>query len=145
MMKHKLLFLIPLLFAVMLLGCLKSNPAPQPPALTGKFAGEFRYLHRSTNKTHFDTTKTNVTVNMNADGTYSVTSDTTVHADSHGTFTYGAPYIDFKDQTALANTNALPTNRLNGYYIYYYDGTAFQMLAYSVDTLSLQYDLKRTQ
>lgn len=145
-MKHKLLYLIPIV-ALLMVGCFK-KPAVNTTASTvsGTFTGTFRLLHRSNDKLPFDTTGCNVVVTINPSGnTYTVTGDTTtVHAGSHGTYSLSAPYIDFVDAT-YPLTGIPSKTHLNGVYEYYYDGTTFQMLAYSTDTLSLQYDLKKSQ
>jgi hypothetical protein len=150
-MKHKLLYLLPLLLALGT-GCLKSsmdNTLPPPPAPSGTFKGQFRYIHRKTDKVPFDTLKANITLNMlTTNNTYTVTGDTaTVHAGSYGTFSRMAPYLIFTDITNPATGTPLKKH-LNGAYIYYYDGTTFQMQAYSSDpygsdTLRVQYDLKK--
>ena len=145
-MSKKLLYFLPLLvlFGV---GCMKeaatSIPASGP---SGTFAGQFRLLHRSTDKVPFDTTKANLSISLNSgNNSYAVSGDTTiVHAGSHGTYTISAPFINFTDQT-FPKTGTPVKTHLSGLYQYYYDGTVFQLLSYSVDTLSLQYDLKRIQ
>ncbi len=144
-MSKKLLYLFSLLI-LLGLGCIK-EPANSIPATgpSGTFAGQFRLLHRSTDKVPFDTTKSNLTITLNSGtNSFAVSGDTTtVHAGSHGTYTISSPYINFTDQTyPKAGTPA--KTHLSGLYQYYYDGTVFQLLSYSVDTLSLQYDLKRT-
>ena len=144
-MSKKLLYFLPLL-GLFIVGCMKeaatSIPAGGP---SGTFAGQFRLLHRSTDKVPFDTTKTNLTISLNSgNNSYSVGGDTaTIHAGSYGTFTISAPFINFIDQTYPKTGTPVKTH-LSGLYQYYYDGTVFQLLSYSVDTLSLQYDLKRT-
>lgn len=148
-MKHKLLYLIAIL-ALLMVGCFKTtsdiaNETNKTP-ISGTFSGTFRLLHRSTNQVPFDTTSCSITVTVNPSGnTYTVTGDTSkVHAGSHGTYSLSAPYIDFVDATFPKS--GIPTKtHLNGIYEYYYDGTVFQMIANSIDTLSLQYDLKKSQ
>lgn len=144
-MNKKLLFLLPAL-ALLTVGCFKTPVAsPTQGGLpSGTFAGKFRLLHRHTNQVKFDTAMCDITVTLNAVGaTYTVTGDTsTVHAGSKGTYGISSPYISFTDTTWPKSGTPTKTH-LYGLYQYYYDGTVFQMLAYSVDTLSLQYDLKR--
>ena len=144
-MKNKLLYLLPLL-AVFVTGCLKrTSDIPPTPALSGTFTGQFRLLHRSTNKVPFDTTKTNLTITLTSTGNYTVTGDTSVvHAGSNGKYAASAPYINFVDKTYPISGTPTKTH-LNGIYQFYYDGSVFQMLAYSLDTLALQYDLKKSQ
>ncbi|HVV54193.1 MAG TPA: hypothetical protein VHC47_02645 [Mucilaginibacter sp.] len=80
-----------------------------------------------------------------SDFTYAVTGDTsTVHAGSHGVWGIAGTSIAFTDVTFPKSGTTTKTH-LNGYYTYYYDGTVFQIVATSLDTLALQYDLKRTQ
>lgn len=148
-MKHKLLYLVAAA-ALLMVGCLKSTSDIQNRsannAVSGTFTGTFRLLHRSNDKVPFDTTKCNITVTVNPSGnTYTVTGDTaTVHAGSHGNYAISYPYIQFVDAT-YPKTGTPSKTHLNGIYEYYYDGTVFQMLANSIDTLSLQYDLKKSQ
>jgi hypothetical protein len=144
-MKLRLFYFLPLLL-VFCTGCLKSaTTTPAPIVPSGTFTGEFRYLHRKTDKVPFDTLKATITVKLlTTNFTYTVTGDTAnVHAGSYGTFGLNSPYMTFTDKTyPIAGT---PTKQhLNGSYLYYYDGTTFQMLAYSLDTLAVQYDLKKT-
>lgn len=115
-----------------------------PPS--GTFTGQFRYLHRHASNVPFDTVKANLTIKFGTPAnTYAVTGDTsTVHAGSKGTFSVGSPYMVFADST-FSTTATTTKTHLAGAYIYYYDGTVFQLLAYSADTLSLQYDLRRAQ
>lgn len=146
-MKHQLLYLCSLLFVVILAtGCIKSSvntPPPQVPS--GIFTGQFRYLHRHTNTVPYDTLSANITVNLTTPSfTFKVTGDTaTVHAGSHGTFGLASPYLVFNDST-YSKTAPVTKSHLSGYYLYSYDGTNLQMLAYSLDTLALQYSLKKT-
>lgn len=145
-MKHKLLYLF-LLLVIVATGCIKSSPKNQPaPTPSGTFTGEFKVLHRHTNKTTWDSVKTNITVKFNTPGfTYAVSGlDTsTLHAASQGTFGVSAPYIYFTD----ANATAAGTEKmwhLNGYYLYNFDGTNLIMYVSSVDTLVAGYNLKKT-
>ena len=143
----KKLFYPLLLLALFGVACIKetatSIPASGP---SGTFTGQFRLLRRSTDKVPFDTTKANLSITLNSvSNSFAIGGDTTiVHAGSHGSYTISAPFINFTDQT-LSKTSAQAKAHLSGLYQYYYDGTVFQLLAYSADTLSLQYDFKRTQ
>jgi hypothetical protein len=144
-MKHKFFYLLSLL-VVLSAGCIKdSKQAPAPPAPVGKFTGQFIYLHRHTNKVPFDTLKTDITINLQTDFTFTtVPTNTAVHVASNGTYGIISPYLAFTDQTYT--TTPLPTiTHLNGYYIYNYDGTTLKMLAYSVDTLALEYNLTKAK
>lgn len=147
-MKFKLLYVL-LLLITFGTACKKiAYTGPPPPVVpSGTFTGTFRYLHRHTNKVPFDTLQANITIKLltNTDPfTYTVTGDTaTVHAGSYGSFSLTAPYMVFTDKTYP--TSGTPTKQhLNGAYLYYYDGSVFQMLAYNADTLGVQYDLKKT-
>jgi len=145
-MKNYLYSLI-LLIAICGSGCLgkpKNDVIPQTVP-SGTFKGEFRLLHRKAGAAKFDTTKANITLTMTTTPSYiySLTGDTaTVHAGSHGSFLINSQYMIFTDET-FPKTGTPTKTHLNGGYLYYYDGSVFQMLAYSVDTLSLQYDLKK--
>ncbi|MFI5163029.1 MAG: hypothetical protein ACHQHN_17240 [Sphingobacteriales bacterium] len=146
-MKFRIIYLL-IVVALLGVGCTKLTqtiPAA-PPVPSGTFTGTFRYLHRHTNKVPFDTLQANITVKLltnTSPFSYTVTGDTaTVHAGSFGSFSVTSPYIVFTDQTFP--TSGTPTKKhLNGAYLYYYDGTVFQMLAYNADTLGVQYDLKK--
>ncbi len=145
-MKIRLYYLLPLLLVISA-GCLKTPESTLPlsgPA--GNFAGQFRLLHRSSARNKFDTLKTSLVLNLNlTNNSYSVTGDTAVlHAGSSGNFTISSPYINFTDKTYPKSGIPAKTH-LNGIYQYYYDGSVFQLLAFSADTLSFQYDLKKTQ
>ncbi len=147
-MKFRLIYFL-LVVASIGIGCKKiAYTGPTAPIVpSGTFTGTFRYLHRHTNKVPFDTLQANITIKLltNTDPfTYTVTGDTaTVHAGSYGSFSLTSPYMVFTDKTYP--TSGTPTKQhLNGAYLYYYDGSVFQMLAYNADTLGVQYDLKKT-
>jgi hypothetical protein len=143
-MKHFLFFLIIVGIASVITSCGPTDKSmPEVKVPQGTFIGQFRLLHRKIGQVKFDTTKANITVTMGAGKIYNVTGDTAVvHAGSHGTFSMDPQYILFTDAT-YPKTGIPTKTHLNGGYLYYFDGTVFQMLAYSVDTLALQYDLKR--
>jgi hypothetical protein len=145
-MKHKLLYLF-ISLAIVATGCVKSASNSQPaPTPSGTFTGEFKVLHRHTNKVAWDSVKTNLTVRFNTPGyTYVVSGlDTsTLHAASQGTFGVSSPYISFTD----ANATAAGTEKmwhLNGYYLYNFDGTNLIMYVSTSDTLAAGYNLKKT-
>ncbi|SHN00354.1 hypothetical protein [Mucilaginibacter sp. OK098] len=146
-MKLKLQYLLPLL-AVLATGCIggtnknNNNVSPIPD---GNYTGQFRLLHIHTNST--DTVKTNITLTLsNSAGTYKVTGDTaTVHAGSYGNYAGNSAtgLITFEDKTYSSSAPFTKTH-LAGTYNYVYDGTVFQMKAIgALDTLELQYDLKK--
>ncbi|HVS92504.1 MAG TPA: hypothetical protein VHE59_10745 [Mucilaginibacter sp.] len=144
-MKNRILYLLP--FALLLGGCFKSaNDTPPTPIPNGTFTGTFRLLHRPNTSVVFDTLKANITLTMNSSNfTYAVTGDTaTVHAGSKGVWGLSGNYAIFTDQT-FPKTGVPTKTHLNGGYVYYYDGSIFQMIAEgAADTLSLQYDLKKS-
>src|ERR1700756_2572927 len=99
-MKHKLLYLIPLVI-IFLPGCLGGKTAPTP-VLSGTFSGQFTLFHRHTTTSPFDTLKANITLNLASGGTYNVTGDTsTVIAGSKGTYqvALNGNFILFIDST----------------------------------------------
>jgi hypothetical protein len=146
-MKLRLLYLLPLL-AALATGCLNGgnkNNNTVTPTPDGTYTGQFRLLHIHTNST--DTVKTNITLTLsNSAGTYKVTGDTaTVHAGSYGNYAGNTAtgLISFEDKTYSSSAPFTKTH-LNGTYNYAYDGTTFQMKAFgALDTLELQYDLKK--
>jgi hypothetical protein len=144
-MKHKLLYVLPLIVAFTS-GCFgNKNNAPAPIEPLGTFSGQFRVIHNN-NKGKIDSAKANLVLEMeNATG-YKVTGDTaTVHAGSHGGYVVypSNGKILFVDQTfPLTGT---PTKiHLSGLFDYSYDGTNLQ-IAYSsyADTLTLYYKFKK--
>jgi hypothetical protein len=143
-MKNNLLYLTCIL-AVLIVGCATNSVKP-PPALSGSFSGQFRLLHRHTDAVPFDTLTANITLTLNSSPTtFAVTGDTsTVIAGSIGTYELATNgnYILFVDST-LPKTGISSKAHLNGEYVYSWDGTTLQMLAYSLDTLSVQYELKK--
>jgi hypothetical protein len=144
-MKHKLLYLF-FLLGIVVAGCIKSSPKTQPaPVPSGTFTGQYELFHRHTYKDPWDTVKTDLTIKFSSvDNTYNVTgATTTIHADSHGTFTILSPYIGFTDQT-YSSTDTSKVAHLQGYYNYGYDGTNLTIYASSADTLLLGYTLKKT-
>ena len=142
-MKHKLLYLFPIL-AALVTGCAKTaQVSPPPPAPSGTFSGQFKRYHRHVDTAPFDSVSANITVKFTTPAfTYAVTGDTaTLHAGSFGTFGIAAPYIVFNDNIFTSS----PTKaHLSGYYLYNYDGTTLLMTASSADTLVVGYNLKKT-
>jgi hypothetical protein len=143
-MKNNLLYLTVVL-AMLITGCSTAGLKPAP-ALSGSFSGQFRLLHRHTDAVPFDTLTANITLTLNTSpSTFAITGDTsTVIAGSTGTYELATNgnYILFIDNT-LPKTGISSKVHLNGEYVYNYDGTNLQMLAYSLDTLSVQYNLKK--
>ncbi|HEY8930238.1 MAG TPA: hypothetical protein VIM55_13655 [Mucilaginibacter sp.] len=147
-MKFKFTYFL-LAGAALLSSCLgggdKVAPTPKPD---GTYSGEFRLLHRDQHTGIIDTQKTNLTVYISpvSTSTYTVTGDTTtLHAGSKGSFSFvGEGGILFTDKT-YSPTAPVTKTHLNGLYAFTYDGASFKMVAYgALDTLALQYDLKKT-
>ncbi|WP_428330604.1 hypothetical protein [Mucilaginibacter sp.] len=147
-MKLKFTYLM-LLVIVFATACTKSKTAADlnPTSPSGTYAGQFRLIHIHKDNTK-DTLKANILLTMSLTTGFKVTGDTaTVHAGSYGSYIIGlsgSNTITFVDKTYP--TTGTPTKtHLNGQYNYYYDGTVLQMQAFGpLDTLALQYDLKRS-
>ena len=142
-MKPKLLYAL-LILVVAASGCFTNKSAPTPiPA--GTFTGEFRRVHVNLKTTVADTQKANITLNLDLTTGFAVTGDTsTVHAGSHGGYSISSTYALFNDVTYSPTAKQTKVH-LAGTYSYYYDGSTFQMVLNSAfDTLSYQYDLKKT-
>jgi len=143
-MKNKLLYLTTVL-AVLIAGCSTDGIKPAP-ALSGSFSGQFTLYHRHVTTDPFDTLKANITLTLiTPANTFSVGGDTsTVIAGSKGTYELATNgnFILFIDNT-IPKTGTSSKVHLNGEYIYSYDGSTLQMLASSVDTLQVQYNLKK--
>ncbi|MFD0792856.1 hypothetical protein ACFQZX_04465 [Mucilaginibacter litoreus] len=137
----KALFFLPLLL-VFTAGCLSNksgDPAPDP---SGTFKGEFRRITRGESNS-IDTVKTDIVLTITPGVGYSVTGDTlTVHAGSKGHYGISGNGIMFVDDT-YPKTGMPEKAHLNGEYLFLYNGSVFQMVRSTGDTLSLQYDLKK--
>jgi hypothetical protein len=141
----RLIYILP--FLLMLAGgCLKDGGnyyynSPDAAPL-GTFSGEFRLLHRKADQS-IDTLRANIKVIIEPGG-YRVLGDTsTIHAGSRGLYGFTGNGMKFADST-LAKTGTPVKTHLDGEYLYIYNGSIFQMVRTSGDTLSLQYDLKKT-
>jgi hypothetical protein len=144
----RLIYVMPLLLALAT-GCFNNQanvPAPDP---SGTFAGEFRRIHRNKDL-KIDTTKANIQVIIEPGIGYHVLGDTTtLHAGSKGHYGINGNGIAFVDNTLPVPVNGVkpppPVKvHLDGEYLFVYNGSIFQMIRTSGDTLSLQYDLKKT-
>jgi hypothetical protein len=146
-MKKKLTYVLPVLILAVVFtsGCFKNAESNPTPAPSGTFTGQFRLLHRKPGTTVIDTVKANIQLVIETGVGYKVLGDTlTIHAGSKGHYAINSNTIGFQDDTFPATGKPTKTH-LSGYYQYYYDGTSvLQMVANSADTLSLQYDLKKT-
>ncbi|MEO6849724.1 MAG: hypothetical protein ABI203_03655, partial [Mucilaginibacter sp.] len=103
------------------------------------------YVHRKTTALPYDTLKANIILTVQSPAnTFAVTGDTTtVHAGSHGFFSFNYGFIVFSDKTYPVDGSIPPKFHLSGTYQYYYDGTVLQMLGSSSDTAVYEYSLTR--
>ena len=143
-MKKRLTCFLPIMAIIILMafGCTSNKSSEPVPTPVGTFNGQFRRLHRSVGAAKIDTTKADIQLVLEEGGTYKVLGDTaTVHAGSKGTYSVVNGGLAFQDATY----STVPTTKIHlyGYYAYYYDGSVFQMVVNSADTLSFQYDLKK--
>jgi hypothetical protein len=138
----KIIYLLPVLVALVS-GCLKNQDNVPSPDPSGTFTGEFRRISKAADQS-IDTLKANIKVVIQPGIGYHVLGDTTtVHAGSKGHYGINGNGIMFVDDTYSA-TSASTKTHLNGEYLFIYNGSVFQMVRNSGDTLSLQYDLKKT-
>ena len=147
-MKKNLIYVAPLVALILggvLTGCLKTKENTPAPVPSGKFGGQFRVIRKKATGPGFDTIirTTTFKLNMKADSGYKVVGDTTKHAGSHGTYSNNDYYIQFNDVT-YSETDTSKKKHLVGVYRFYYDGDILQMVRSYSDTLSYQYDLKKT-
>jgi hypothetical protein len=143
-MKRLFTYLFPVIAVALTTGCFNTKGGDPAPEVAGTFTGQFRRVHRAAGQTAIDTVKANLKITITPGVGYEVLGDTaTVHAGSKGHYGINnASGIAFVDNT---NLNAIPAKtHLNGEYAYFYDGSTFQMVRNSGDTLSLQYDLKKS-
>jgi hypothetical protein len=145
-MKKRLIYLLPVLVALVS-GCLKGTEnTVVKPTPTGTFSGQFRRLHRAPGASIIDTLKANVQLVFESGTDYKLIGDTaTVHAGSHGNYLFSNAgyYVAFDDATYPATGKPAKVH-LYGTYQYYYNGSnVLQMVFNSADTLSYQYDLKK--
>jgi hypothetical protein len=139
----RLIYVLPLLM-VLAAGCFTNNNSQPIPEPSGTYTGEFRRVTRKLNQTKIDTAKAIISVTIEPGIGYHVLGDTTtLHAGSKGHYGINGNGIMFVDST-YPKTGIPAKNHLNGEYIFIYDGSVFQMVRNSSDTLSLQYDLKKT-
>jgi hypothetical protein len=145
-MKQKLFFVLALI-AVLAGGCVSNkNSAPAPAIPSGAFTGLFRRVHTSAKTGMRDTLRANVRLLLDKTTGFTLTDDNIsgIVAGGHGGYVIQSNYILFNDVTYQVTAGYTDKVHLTGTYQYYYDGTVFQMVNNSfLDTLSLQYDLKR--
>ena len=139
----KIIYLLPVLVALVS-GCFNNKNSIPVPVPSGTFTGEFRRISKAADQS-IDTLKANIKVVIEPGIGYHVLGDTaTVHAGSKGHYGINnGNGILFVDSTYSAKSTSTKTH-LNGEYLYIYNGSVFQMVRNSGDTLSLQYDLKKT-
>ncbi len=140
----RILYLLPLVFALAS-GCgPKTTPAPSIPE--GTFSGKFKYLHEHAQTGALDSATAKIQLQI-GQTTYAVTGDTsTVHAGSFGTYevnSYGTA-MAFFDKT-YPTTGTPKKFHLSGVYSYSYDGKNLQIVSFGAfDTVSYSYSLVKT-
>ncbi|MES2266219.1 MAG: hypothetical protein V4520_05645 [Bacteroidota bacterium] len=141
-MMKKLIYFLPALL-ILAAGCFNNNNSTPIPNPEGTFTGEFRLVRRLPNVTKLDTAKANIQLVITPGVGFKVLGDTsTVHAGSKGHYGIAGNGIRFVDSTYKAGNYT--KRHLQGDYLFVYNGTNLQMVLNSADTLSLQYDLKKT-
>lgn len=137
-MRRSFTYLFPFCFVALLItSCVKGSSTTDTAATfpAGTFTGQFRAIHKTT--TTVDTQKANITLTLSTQTGFKLTGDTsTLIAGSHGGYLFNTTYGYFVDSTAVSSKV-----HLNGTYLYSYNGSVFQMLQVSGDTLTYQYDL----
>ncbi|MDN3581346.1 hypothetical protein [Mucilaginibacter flavus] len=144
-MKRFLSYLLPILL-IFAVACSPKSTSTVVPAPSGTFSGQFRFYTKNSSG-NYDSLRTSITLKLTTDYHFKVTGDTsTVHAGSHGTFSYDGYYMLFGDSTYSA-TAPKTKKHLSGLFQYLYDGTNLKMLrstsGSSPDTIG-RYDLSRT-
>jgi len=147
-MKIKFNYLLPVLLVTVLVasGCLSNKKAEPGPVPAGIFKGKFARLHVKPGTTTIDTLKADIILTLNAGGTFTVTGDTAaVHAGSKGKSTFNTTdyVVAFADDTYPATGKPAKVHLHGADYVYFYQGNILQMVA-NRDSISLRYDLKRT-
>jgi hypothetical protein len=138
----RLIYVLPFLL-MLAAGCFNDQSSMPSPDPAGTFSGEFRRIRRNADLT-IDTAKANIKVVIEPGIGYHVLGDTTtLHAGSKGHYGINGNGIMFVDDT-YPKTGTPAKTHLNGIYLFIYNGGIFQMVRTSGDTLSLQYDLKKT-
>lgn len=138
----RLIYFLPALL-LLAAGCFNNdNPTPVI-APEGTFTGEFRLLRKLPNIAKIDTQKATIQLVITPSVGFKVLGDTTtLHAGSRGHYGFSGNSARFIDSTFKANKY---TKRyLQGDYLYVYNGTILQLVRTSGDTVSYQYDLKKT-
>lgn len=139
----RLIYLLPTLL-VLASGCFNDSNSTPIPNPEGTFSGEFRLVRRLPNVTKLDTDKAQIKLVLKPGSGFKVLGDTaTVHAGSRGQYGVSVNTLRFIDSTFKAGNYT--KRHLQGDYLYIYNGFNLQMVLNSGDSLSLQYDLKKTE
>lgn len=144
-MKYKILSLLAL-FAILVIGCTKTQAPAKPSALQGSYSGQFYFIHTPANATKPDTLTAPVQLNLTADQGFSVTGDTSkLHAGSRGFYQIATSIeIDFFDQTYPQSGPAPVKKHLSGNYRYTFDGVDLDLTASDpMDTVHYKYNLHK--
>jgi len=147
-MKTKLLYIFPLLVAIVSSCANTSIPKPAPEQTPGgTFSGKFTLYHLHSKTGAVDSSSTNLQLTLEGSAGFKVTGDTTtLHAGSYGPYFVNSSVgnMQFNDVTFPASGS--PTKvHLSGVYNYRYDGATLQMAAYGpLDTLTYYYRMTRT-
>jgi hypothetical protein len=143
-MKHKLLYLFPLLIACTA-GCSK-KPAVvdyQLTVPTGNFTGLFTRYHLTVATGKIDTLYANILLNLDASGNFAVTGDTSIHAGSFGKYSLGTgDDLLFTDKT-LPATGTPVKPHLSGDYLFTYGSGILNLQKDVGDSLSYQYSFTK--
>jgi hypothetical protein len=123
-------------------GCFNNQGATPTPEPSGTYSGEFRHISKKANK--LDTLKCNIKLVLEPGIGFHVLGDTTkVHAGSKGNYGINGDFAAFVDAT-YPKTGKPAKSHLNGEYGIVYDGSIFQLARTEGDTVSFQYELKKT-
>ncbi|MCO5936248.1 hypothetical protein NAF17_11930 [Mucilaginibacter sp. RB4R14] len=139
---RRLIYFLPTLL-ILATGCFNNDNSVPIPNPEGTFSGEFRLLRKLPNVTKIDTTKATIQLILTPGVGFKVLGDTIkVHAGSKGRYGIAGNGIRFVDSTFVVGK--YNKRHLQGDYLFVYNGTNLQMVFNSGDSLSLQYDLKKT-
>ena len=132
-----------------LYGCAgKTNVLPNTPVpVSGTYSGQFKLYHVSLQDKITRVDSANLSLNMEIATGFKITGDTTtLHAGSNGSYQVNSyqSQILFADKTFPVSGPPAKVH-LSGYYVYHYDGTTLQLVAYGQqDTLQYFYKFTRT-
>jgi hypothetical protein len=144
-MKHKLLYLLPLLIAC-ITACKKTTVVKTPPLSVpvGNFTGLYTRLHLTVKTGVVDTSYAQILLSIDSLGNYAVTGDTsTLQAGSYGKCTLGyADNLSFIDKTLPAKGTPVK-DHLSGDYFYTYSFGILLMQKTVGDSLFYQYNFTK--